>query len=62
MYLHKSSSNVSSVIDLSFSDDDLSVEHKKSVGKVAKTGDSHMLGISGKDDFDSIKSSNVTSI
>jgi hypothetical protein len=53
---------VSSVIDLSFSDDDLSVEHKKSVGKVAKNGDSHMLGISGKDDFDSIKSSNVTSI
>ena len=55
---------MSSVIDLSFSDDDLSVEHKKSVGKVAKNGDSHMLGIhvSGKDDFDSIKSSNVTSI
>ena len=53
---------MSAVIDLSFSDDDLSIEHEKSKKKVAKNGDSHMLGISGKDDFDSIKSSNVTSI
>ena len=60
--MHKSSSNVSGVIDLSFSDDDLSIEHEKSMGKVAKNRDSHMVGISGKDDFVSIKSSNVTSI
>jgi hypothetical protein len=57
--LHKSSSNVSAVIDLSFSDDDLSIEHEKSMGKMAKNGDSHMLGLS---DFDSIKGPNVTSI
>jgi hypothetical protein len=57
--LHKSSSNVSSVIDLSFSDDDLSVEHKKSVGKVAKNGDEKVAGKSG---FDSIKGPNVTSM
>ena len=62
--MHKSSSNVSAVIDLFFSDDDLSIEHEKSMGKVAKNRDSHshMVGISGKDDFVSIKSSNVTSI
>lgn len=34
--MHKSSSNVSAVIDLSFSDDDLSIEHEKSKKKVAK--------------------------
>ena len=55
---------MSAVIDLFFSDDDLSIEHEKSMGKVAKNRDlhSHMVGISGKDDFVSIKSSNVTSI
>ena len=53
---------MSAVIDLSFSDDDLSIEHEKSMGKVAKNRDSHMVGISGKDDFVSIKSPNVTSI
>jgi hypothetical protein len=47
------------VIDLSFSDDDLSVEHKKTVGKVAKNGDEKVAGKSG---FDSIKGPNVTSI
>ena len=57
--MHKSSSNVSSVIDLSFSDDDLSVEHKKSVGKVAKNEEIKDAGLS---DFDSIKGPNVTSI
>ena len=57
--MHKSSSNVSAVIDLSFSDDDLSIEHEKSKKKVAKNGDEKS---GGKDDFVSIKSSNVTSI
>jgi hypothetical protein len=50
---------VSSVIDLSFSDDDLSIEHKKSVGKVAKNEEIKDAGLS---DFDSIKGPNVTSI
>ena len=57
--MHKSSSNVSAVIDLSFSDDDLSIEHEKSKKKVVKNEDEK---VAGKDDFDSIKSSNVTSI
>ena len=60
--MHKSSSNVSGVIDLSFSDDDLSIEHKKSnrkKGKVAKNGEEKDAGLS---DFVSINSSNVTSI
>lgn len=50
---------MSSVIDLSFSDDDLSIEHEKSVGKVAKNGDEK---VAGKTHFDSIKGPNVTSI
>ena len=57
--MHKSSSNVSAVIDLSFSDDDLSIEHEKSKKKVAKNGDEKVAGKSG---FDSIKGPNVTSI
>ena len=50
---------MSAVIDLSFSDDDLSIEHEKSKKKVVKNEDEK---VAGKDDFDSIKSSNVTSI
>lgn len=50
---------MSQVIDLSFSDDDLSIQHEKSMGKMAKNEDEK---VAGKDDFDSIKSSNVTSI
>ena len=50
---------MSAVIDLSFSDDDLSIEHEKSKKKVAKNGDEKS---GGKDDLVSIKSSNVTSI
>ena len=53
---------MSGVIDLSFSDDDLSIEHKKSnrkKGKVAKNGEEKDAGLS---DFVSINSSNVTSI
>jgi U3 small nucleolar RNA-associated protein 14 len=50
---------VSEVIDLSFSDDDLSIEHEKSKKKVVKNEDEK---VAGKDDFDSINSSNVTSI
>ena len=57
--MHKSSSNVSAVIDLSFSDDDLSIEHEKSKKKVAKNGEIKDAGLSG---FDSIKGPNVTSI
>ena len=57
--MHKSSSNVSAVIDLSFSDDDLSIEHEKSKKKVAKNGDEKS---GGKDDFVSIKSPNEASI
>ena len=57
--MHKSSSNVSAVIDLSFSDDDLSIEHEKSKKKVVKNEDEK---VAGKDDFDSIKGPNVTSI
>ena len=50
---------MSAVIDLSFSDDDLSIEHEKSKKKVAKNEDEK---VAGKDDFDSINSSNLTSI
>jgi hypothetical protein len=57
--LHKSSSNVSAVIDLSFSDDDLSIEHEKSKKKVAKN---EVEKSGGKDDLVSINSSKVTSI
>ena len=57
--MHKSSSNVSAVIDLSFSDDDLSIDHEKSKKKVAKNEDEK---VAGKNDFDSINSSNLTTI
>ena len=50
---------MSAVIDLSFSDDDLSIEHEKSKKKVVKNEDEK---VAGKHDFDSINSSNVTSI
>ena len=50
---------MSGVIDLSFSDDDLSIEHEKSMRKMAKNG---VEKSGGKHDFVSINSSNVTSI
>ena len=57
--MHKSSSNVSAVIDLSFSDDDLSIEHEKSKKKVVKNEDEK---VAGKTHSDSIKKEFLASI
>ena len=53
---------MSSVIDLSFSDDDLSIEHEKSKSKKAKVAKNADEKVAGKTHSDSIKMEFLASI
>jgi len=50
------------VIDLSFSDDDLSIEYEKSKSKKAKVAKNEDEKVAGKDESDSIKKEFLASI